>query len=319
MRFRLAAHREVVDYDPVVKRAPGERWRTRPELVSVIIPVLNGEPHITDQLEALSKQDYDGRWEVLIVDNGSTDGTLAVARSWRDSLPEMRFADASTRRGLNHARNVGAWTARGDFLAFCDADDVVAPGWLSGLVRASPDLDIVGGRVHVEGDANWARTRAAADGLPVKRVFRGLRRERALAYLPAAPGGNCGIWSSVARELTWDEAFTFGSSDIEFCWRAVLSSYRLGIAPEAVIWRRERPGLGRLIRQWYAYGLSDVQLFRSFRHLGMPRDTLTTWAWLLSHPAKLIQGRSSRREWLGYAARRAGRVSGSIRFRVLFL
>lgn len=312
--MRMADGRRTIEGGQPGANGRGKRSeRGAPELVTVVIPVRNGDPHLAQQLEALSKQDYNRPWELLIVDNGSTDGTLAVARSWRDALPAMRFADASTRKSINHARNVGAWLARGDFLAFCDADDVVAPGWLSALVSAACDFDIVGGRVHRGplNDVGSVHPGPASDGLPIKRDF-----------LPCAPGGNCGIWSSVARELAWNEAFTFGSSDIEFCWRATLAAYRLGPAPEAFIWKRERLRLSAYIRQRYAYGVSDAQLFRHFRHLGMPREAPTAviaeWAWLLRNATKLVRGPSSRREWLIHAARRAGRIAGSIRFRVLF-
>src|SRR2546426_8436308 len=118
-----------------------------PTLISVVIPVLNGVDTLPAQLEALSGQTYSGRWEMIIADNGSTDGTPDLVRTWTDRIPGLRIVDASDRKGQAHARNVGAAAALGDFIAFCDADDVATPGWLDGMVRAAPWTDLVGGAI----------------------------------------------------------------------------------------------------------------------------------------------------------------------------
>src|SRR5205085_6844888 len=118
-------------------------------LVSVIVPVRNGERHVGDQMAALAAQDYDGPWEVVVVDNGSTDRTAEVVARWRDRLPSLTVVDASNRRGLNHARNAGRAAARGDFLAFCDADDVATPGWVSALAEAAAQADLVSGAIEL--------------------------------------------------------------------------------------------------------------------------------------------------------------------------
>ena len=107
--------------------------------VSVVIPVLNGAATISQQLAALAGQTYRGPMEVLVADNGSTDATVEVVQALSGRLPGLRLVDASARVGTNHARNAGAAAAGGDLLAFCDADDVAAPGWLAGLVAGLED------------------------------------------------------------------------------------------------------------------------------------------------------------------------------------
>src|SRR5437763_2955065 len=95
-------------------RAPDPPGLRSPELVSVIVPVLNEERYLGAQLAALAAQTYTGAWELVIVDNGCTDRSFEVVERWRARLPDLVVVDASARRGLNWARNAGVSVARGD-------------------------------------------------------------------------------------------------------------------------------------------------------------------------------------------------------------
>jgi cellulose synthase/poly-beta-1,6-N-acetylglucosamine synthase-like glycosyltransferase len=80
-----------------------------PLTVSVVIPARNAAWCLTEQLRALAAQDFDGTWEVVVSDNGSTDGTVALVRDLAASFPvPLRVVDASRRPGPAHARNEGA-------------------------------------------------------------------------------------------------------------------------------------------------------------------------------------------------------------------
>ena len=116
----------------------------RPSLVSVVMPARNARPTLEAQLEALRAQDYAGPWELVVADNGSTDGTAGLTRRWAGTLP-VRVVDAASSRGASFARNRGWRSARGDLIAFCDADDVVDSRWLSRLAKAAEEADLVGG------------------------------------------------------------------------------------------------------------------------------------------------------------------------------
>src|SRR5204863_103977 len=84
----------------------------------------------------LSAQTYSGRWELIVSDNGSTDRTQDIVRSWEGRLPYIRIVDSSDGRGVAHARNVAA-AVGGDLIAFCDADDIVSRQWLEELVPSA--------------------------------------------------------------------------------------------------------------------------------------------------------------------------------------
>ena len=100
-----------------------------PEL-SVVIPVRDAAATIEDQIDALLGQEWDRPWELVVVDNGSHDATQTIVERYADRDDRVRLVDASDRPGVAHCRNVGIRAARADAIAMCDADDVVAPGWL---------------------------------------------------------------------------------------------------------------------------------------------------------------------------------------------
>lgn len=141
-------------------------------------------------------------------------------------------------------------------------------------------------------------------------------------FLRYAPGGNMGVWTRVAREIGWDEEFTFGSSDHGFAWRAQLAGYRLGFARDAVMHQRFRSTVRSMARQHFRYGRSGPQLQRAFRqHLPAPdnRQALEEWRGLLVTVPHLWGSREQRGCWIRSATFRVGRLVGSVQARVLCL
>jgi glycosyltransferase involved in cell wall biosynthesis len=295
----------------------GANPRAPAPTVSVVIPVLNGTATLGQQLAALAGQTYRGPWEVVVADNGSTDNTADLVAAWAGRVPGLRLVDASARRSTNHARNVGAAAAGGRLLAFCDADDMATPGWLAGLVAGLEDHELVGGRLdelalNDPAVRAWRWDRDAA-GLP-----------RALRFLPYAVSANLAVRADVLAALGgWNEDFIRGGSEVELCWRAQLAGYRLGYVPEAVMRYRHRSTRRAFAYQQYEYGRAEVQLYRTFRRHGLPRQRVSrscwAWAWTVVHLPDLWGSPAHQGRWLRRVAFRVGRLHGSIRLRALCL
>lgn len=273
--------------------------------VSVVIPCRNAEQWLGTQLTALTQQDYPGPIEIIVGDNGSTDGSTAVARLH----PGVVVVDASAVRGPNHARNAGAQRARGDIVLTCDADDIVDPGWVSAMVRALRQFDLVAGQLDYE-SLNPEFGRQAADNAEF--------RSR-LGFLPTAAGANFGIRASALQTLGgWDESFQGGGDDTELCWRAQLAGYRFGWAYDAVVRYRLRSGDAAVIKQAYQGARWLPLMVRRFRRRGMPLRPIFmkalryTGYLVVAAPLALFVPRI-RREWLRRAALGAGVVRGLFR------
>jgi cellulose synthase/poly-beta-1,6-N-acetylglucosamine synthase-like glycosyltransferase len=292
----------------------------------VVIPAYNAAATLAEQLEALAGQDYEGDWEVVVVDNGSSDATADIARRFAQRLPACRVVEGG-RRGHAAPRNDGARVARGELLAYCDADDVVAPGWLRALAAAARRYDLVGGWLD-PGPLNDEATRSWHGAYPKD----GLRSW----LLPYSGAGNFAIWAEVLRDLGgWSGNYEAGAEDVELCWRAQVAGYRLGFAPDAVVRVRYRTGLRPTARQAWAIGINCERLLRDFgfvRKLDLPAKAEAVYAvddgggalgralshgvWLATRLHYLLGPRRRRGQWISVGAQYAGRLSGALRYRV---
>jgi GT2 family glycosyltransferase len=285
-----------------------------PIKLSVVITALDAADTIGDQLDALAAQRWSEPWEVVVADNGSSDETVAVVESYVDRLPALRVVDASDRRGIAHGFNVGAAAARGEYLAFCGADDEVGSGWLAALGSALERHEVVGS----PGEAtklNEPWVLESRDPTP--------RLERAWfpPYLEHASTLGLGIRRELFERIGgFDESF-HSLEDADLCFRAQLAGAKLVLADDAVVHYRYRTQLGDIFRQAEAYAEGFAHLQRRYQ----PREIRfhDAWKWPLRHwrpilrdlPRVRDRGGRARLAWLlGW---QLGRVRGSIKYRVL--
>ena len=119
-------------------------------LVSVVIPFLNAEPFLDESIQSVLAQSY-CRWELLLADDGSTDSSTTTARWYEQNYSEkVRYLEHAghANRGVCAARNLGIRHARGELLAFVDADDVWLPHKLErqvAIIAAQPEAAMVYG------------------------------------------------------------------------------------------------------------------------------------------------------------------------------
>lgn len=109
--------------------------------VSVIVPIYNSASTLRRCLESLVAQSFRD-FELILVDDGSTDSSLSICRGYADTDPRIRVFSQSN-RGVSAARNLGLSNARGDYAAFCDSDDMVRDCWLSSMMSVSGKAGLV--------------------------------------------------------------------------------------------------------------------------------------------------------------------------------
>lgn len=284
--------------------------------LSVVLCTLDGSATIVDQLTALSEQRTVHAFEVVVVDNGSTDDTAAIVAECSGADSRFRLVAAPERANLSYARNTGVAAARGAFVAFCDDDDLVAETWVDGLLAALEQAPFVASSLEYERlNPDEARTGASR--------FQSSRVERMFG-LPVTNGAiaiDRVLWDRVGGN---DESFGATGEDFDFALRVVRET---GVEPmlaaDAIYHYRMRSEQRAVFRQWRRFGESHAQLYArhgrgSIDRSTRARDAARSWWWIGTRVPTLIAP-SRRRNWLRHFGRRLGRLIGSLRYRVFYL
>lgn len=289
-------------------------------MTTVILPFRNGRDLVVEQFDALLRQDFDEPWELILVDNRSTDGTTSLIepklRVERTSGPTRVVLDRyDLRAGHASPRNHGVQIGSGDSLVFCDADDLVADGWLAALVAVGREHGFVASNVvplearPLSGQPEAEAASFAGGQLPTK------------FGLPVVH--TCGMYCS--RELFeklggFDPYFDIGGADVDFSIRALRAGYSPERSERALYFFRKRPTSASAFRQGYRYGRSGVRLYERHRDfIGVPPSP---WS-LIAHRVVDALRRSprllspdTRRWYLAELGRHTAGVVWSARLRI---
>lgn len=228
-----------------------------PVQASVIIPAFNAAEHIDAQLRALARQQTTVSWDLIVADNGSSDETVAIVRRFASDYPvPVRIVDASARRGVAAARNIGADVAEAPLLLFADADDVVDERWVQEMVLALREQPFVGGKVEVtelngEEIASWRRS-GPDDDLP------------RLGGCPWVRGCNFGCTAAaLALVGGFDESSGYGE-DVELSLRMCQHGITAVFAERAIVHYRYRHRPWDVVRQVRNYGAAHASLYARY-------------------------------------------------------
>lgn len=283
--------------------------------LSVIIPCFNGANTIAVQLEALANQYWSEPWEIIVSNNGSTDETVAVVERYIERLPNLHIVDASDRQGQAHAINIGVLAATGDALAFCDADDEVAPGWVAAMGEALSKYDLVAGSLEF-------RKLNEAWQVQNRGVYNGLNQPKHPPFLPS--GGNCnlGLKRSLYEAIGGFDESLFFVQDVEYCWRAQLAGTELHFVPNALVHYRLRNTLVGKYRQARNWSEEYVSLRKRCGGLSGRFTKLKLivggWRWLIAALLR-IRSRGDFAEWLWQFGWKIGELQGAIKTLSVFL
>lgn len=221
--------------------------------VTVIVPVHDDADRLVRCLAALRDQTYTGPTEVVVVDNASRDD-VAAALPADGTVRLVR----EPRPGSYRARNAGAAVARGDVIAFTDADCLPRPTWLERAVdrlESDRSLDAVGGRIVLlfrHGD----RPTTGPEHYEVRHTFR---QDRYVSEWSFAATANLVVRAEALHRAGPFDARLRSGGDLDWGRRLVAAGGRLAYAPEAVVEHPSRPSWRELVTKSarVAGGLAD--------------------------------------------------------------
>lgn len=270
--------------------------------VSVVVTVLNEAKHLRDLLESLVVQE--GPYEVLVVDAGSRDGTLEIARRFEREFPGFRVLEHPGSRG--ESRNAGVAAATGEYVAFIDGDCIANAFWLKTLRALARGDRIVAGRTIQIG--YWAFER-------LERVE--LRRR---GFDITFPSSNLLYPRSAFLSLGGFDGRFVTAEDIDLNFRAVESGLGIAYGEDAVVYHRARDSVSGFLRQayWNGYGrkqltLKHGRLWSEYSFRRMLSGQMSVWG--LARMSWAVMGylacrlRERKRDWRASAASSAGSVA----------
>lgn len=276
--------------------------------ISVVIPCYNGATTLIRQLDALAAQKTESTFEVCVADNRSSDNSAAIIEEYSARDSRFRYVTAFERQGINHARNAGVRASSGRFVLLCDADDVVSETWIEEYARAfASGASLVGG--------------------PLRHIVDGEVAGDQVGFIPSPwiyswpYGANCGFSREAYDAIGgFDESYRGGGDETDFYWRAQIRGYDLQWVDNAWIDYFSRSSVKAVFRQKYAYGLSEVKLYKRFKPLGMPRKSLFRGPVAVGLAAVgFVVDPKNRRQHSARLGRNWGRIVGSAKYRTLYL
>jgi GT2 family glycosyltransferase len=237
----------------VFEASPAEMLR-QPPRVSVVVCTYNGGRTLGQCLRSLQALDYPD-YEVIVVDDGSTDDTRAIL----SRFPSARAVQQAN-RGLSCARNVGLRAATGSIVAYTDSDCFADPDWLTHLVYQlqRSGAAAVGGPNLAPEDGRLAACVAASPGQPTHVLENDQIAEH-------VPGCNM-AFRREALEMVggFDPQYRKAGDDVDVCWRLQQAGLWITFAPGAFVWHHRRQGRRAYLKQQAGYG--EAEALVRFKH-----------------------------------------------------
>lgn len=228
----------------------------REPLISVVVASFNGERTLPACLESLERLNYPS-YEIILVDDGSTDKTAEIAATFQ----HVRYVAHASNLGLSSARNTGIQTAKGEIVAFTDADCRADEDWLYYLASDLLNSDFVGVGGHnllPPEDSCLAAAVMVSPGGPAHVMLT----DRIAEHIP---GCNMAFYRWALEEIGgFDPLFKKAGDDVDVCWRLQQAGHQLGFSSSGFVWHYRRSTVREYIRQQHGYGEAEALLV--YRH-----------------------------------------------------
>ncbi len=239
-------------------------WGDNSELpyVSIVIPVLNGGSFISNCLESLLNLDFpENNFEIIVVDNGSTDRTVEVIRTYQSKNPQIKLYFEKIKSSYA-ARNAGIKKAKGQIIAFTDVDCIVDKNWLFNIMKGFNESSVGG----IAGDILPASEGSLVERYIAKINILSQKGTMNSEFLPYPQTANAAYKKEVFDKIGFFDDKLISGGDADIAWRMQLEThYELILAPDATVFHKHRTDLKGLFNQQFKHGYGKELLFKKYR------------------------------------------------------
>jgi glycosyltransferase involved in cell wall biosynthesis len=250
--------------------------------VSVVVIAYNEERRIVDCLESILRQSPEIPFEVVVVDDGSTDGTVQIVDRFVSRDARVRSLSLPTNRGRGAARDAGVTAARGRHIAFVDADIVLPEAWLATVWEALDGCAAVGGHAVPDGDV-----------AALYRIFR--LSAKVVAGTGEVTGNNVLFDGAILRTQSFDPTARSGE-DFRLVRRLRAKGFRMLAVDGLTVRHLEDKSYRQHVAWLFESGRDATSLLAEFGEVRLPD---VVWAsWLGMTAVSLVMAASRGRRWL---------------------
>lgn len=227
----------------IIEYRMDDNKREESPTISVIIPHLNGKQHLDDCLGSLRRQSFQ-EFEVLLVDNGSTDGSQTFLR---EHYPEVWLIELETNHGFTGACNAGYEASNGEIIILLNNDTEVDSKWLQAIVEAfdrSPRVGSIASKMllfdqrdilHTAGD--YYRLNGIPGNRGVWQQDHGQYEQEEVVF--SACGGAAAYRRQMLQEIGFlDDDYFFSCEDVDLAWRINLAGWQVLYLPTAIVYHK---------------------------------------------------------------------------------
>jgi len=288
-------------------------------MISIIVPAYNEEDNILACVNSLKAQNFPKTdYEILLVDNNSTDNTLDVVKN----LGIIHTVEY--RKGPAAAKNAGISLARGNIIAFIDGDCIATKNWLKNIVSGfeKSDVGCVAGSITAMEDKNLS----PLERFLIKKGHLAQAQHIENSFLPFAATANAAYRKEVFNEIgLFDEKLLIGE-DADLSWRMQLfTNYKVKYIPDATVFHPYESRVKKLFRQKRRHAYGSVMLHKKYKkHWSKEAKSLKETYWeykLILYKLQKTPDPCPVNEYqlILETAQKVGLIHGSLRHRVWYV
>jgi cellulose synthase/poly-beta-1,6-N-acetylglucosamine synthase-like glycosyltransferase len=230
-------------------------------MISAIVPVFNAEKTINSCLTSLLNQDFNGKYEIILVDDGSADNTLQIIKGFLKKYKKKIRLMRQAHKGPATARNLGIKYARGDIILFTDSDCIVEKNWITQMIAPLKKEEISG----VQGAYKTKQKEIIAKfcQLEIEERYEKMKKSQYIDFI--------GTYSAAYRKKIFQKIGGFNEEykiasgeDMDFSFKAAKAGYKLVFNPDAVVYHHHPSNLPWYMKQKFGRAYWRIFLYKKY-------------------------------------------------------